>query len=149
MSVRAKLSLLLAAAAGCCLAGEHPGLARIEAVADLERRSRLALEFADSQFREVEPAYAKGDLAAGRAALDAICDAVELAVASLQATGKHPRKHPRHFKHAEIRTRKLLQQLRDAQRKAHLEDHGDFDEAIRRVEQSNRELLLGIMSSRG
>ena len=148
MTFGARTLLVLTAAACCCLAEQHPGLVRIEAVADLEKRARQALEFAHKLLQEVPSAYGRGELDRARAALDALGDAVELAVESLQATGKHPRKHPRHFKHAEIRTRKLLQQLREAQREAHLEDQGDFEGAIRRVGESNGRLLRGIMSRR-
>lgn len=148
MIVCARSLLVLAAAACWCLAAQHPGLAPIEAIGDLEKRSRQALEFAHELFEEAAASYSRGDLGKGQATLDAIGDAVELAVESLQATGKHPRKHPRHFKHAEIRTRKLLQRLREARREAHLEDQGDFEDLIGRVEQSNGELLLGIMSRR-
>lgn len=129
-------------------AEQHPGLVPIEAIQDAERRSRTALEFAKRCLDNAAKAYRQDDLDVGKRELAAIGDAVELAVRALESTGKHPRRHPRHFKNAEIRTRRLLQQLHEARRKAHLEDLADFDEPIRRVEQVNRQLLLGIMSPR-
>lgn len=129
-------------------AEQHPGLGSIQAIQDAERRSKAALEFAKRCLDNAVKAYRQDDLAAGKRELAAIGDAVELAVQALESTGKHPRRHPRHFKNAEIRTRRLLQQLHEARRKAHLEDLPDFDEPIQRVEQANRQLLLGIMSPR-
>ena len=148
MTRRVASALALCAAALRCLGAEHPGLAPIESIADLERRSRQALQFAVAQFEVAVTAYGASEFGRGKIALDAIAEAVEMAVDALQATGKHPRRHPRHFKHAEIRTRKLLQQLRDAQRKAHVEDQADFEAPIKRVEKANGVLLLGIMSRR-
>ena len=140
--------LAIHATALSCLASQHPGLARIEAISDLERRSREALEFALVEFEAALTAYGSGELDRGKAALDGVAEAVEMAVDSLQSTGKHPRRHPRHFKRAEIRTRKLLGQMKRAQQKAHLEDQADFEAAIQRVETANGILLLGIMSRR-
>ena len=141
-------TVLLGMAALCCQAGQPPSLARIEAISDMERRSRQALEFAYTQLQRAVDAYQAGNLDRGRQELESLVQAVDMAVDSLEATGKHPRRHPRHFKHAEIRTRKLLQQLRRAQIDAHLDDQEDFDGPIRRVEQANGKLLLGIMSPR-
>lgn len=148
MSPGARLALALLALAVCCAADTHPELARIETLPDLERRSRQALEFARERLEECLQAYAGDRPEAGRAGLDAISDAVALAVRALQATGKHPRRNPRHFKYAEIRTRRLLEQLRQGQRRAHVDDQQDFDTVIERVEQANGDLLLGIMSRR-
>lgn len=127
-------------------AAEHPGLAPIEALQDPEKRARQALDFARDRLDPALQAYKAHDMEEGRRELAAIAEAAELALASLRATGRHPRRRPRPFKNAEIRTRKLLQQLRLAQRKALMDDFEDFDGPIERVEQVNRELLLGIMS---
>lgn len=145
---RTARTVFLGIAVLCGQASEHPNLARIEAVPDMQRRSRQALEFAYTQLPRAIEAYQAGNLELGREELGSLVQAVEMAVESLEATGKHPRRHPRHFKHAEIRTRKLLQQLRRAQSDAHLEDQDDFDGPIRRVEQANGKLLHGIMSPR-
>lgn len=140
------LGILGAAVTG--LGSQHAGLAQIEAEPDLERRSRKALEFAQAEFEAAVSAYGSAELDRGREALDRVAKAVEMAVDALQSTGKHPRRHPRHFKRAEIRTRRLLGRMRDEQEKAHLQDQPDFEAVIRRVEKANGILLLGIMSRR-
>lgn len=143
-----RAALLLALAAICSPAAPPRSLAEVEAEPDRERRSRRAVAFAESQLEAALRAYRADEVARARRALANIGSAVAVAVASLEATGKHPRRHPRHFKYAEIRTRRLLRELREAQRRANIADAGDFDEAIRQVEAANGKLLRGLMSPR-
>ena len=139
---------LVAVAALCCLAAQQGGLAPIEAIQDPETRSRKALTFAWSQLDVATRAYRRDDPEAGRRALEAIGQAAALSAASLEATGKYARRHPKHFKHAEIQTRKLLAQLKTSQGKALLADQADFVGPIEQVEAANAELLLGLMGPR-
>lgn len=147
MISRLRFPLLLALAALALQAEGHPELEAVRAEPDMERRSRRALEFAQAQLRTATLAFQAGEVGAGRQALEGICEAVDLAVASLEATGKHPRRHPRHFKRAEIGTRKLRQQLERARSEALIQDQPDFEKAVQRVDAANAKLLLGIMSS--
>ena len=148
MTGPARFAIAAWAATLLCWGGQDPGLEQIGRIADLERRSRQALAFALEQFDAAVAAYRSGDVEKGKQALGTMGAAVKMAVEALQATGKHPRRHPRHFKHAEIRTRKLLRQLSEERARALLEDRDDFDDAIRDVEKANVDLLLGIMSRR-
>lgn len=140
-----RLALLSGMAVLCCLGAQSGSLAEIEAIADRETRSRRALAFASGQLDIVSKAYRDDDLAAGRQALENMGEAVDLAVSSLEATGKYARRHPRHFKHAEIQTRKLLVQLKQLQSKLYLGDQADFDGIIERIEAANARLLRGLM----
>ncbi|MYC66345.1 MAG: hypothetical protein F4X12_08455 [Acidobacteriia bacterium] len=140
-----RLALLSGMAVLCCLGAQRGSLAEIEAIADRETRSRRALAFASGQLDIVSKAYRDDDLAAGRQALENMGEAVDLAVSSLEATGKYARRHPRHFKHAEIQTRKLLVQLKQLQSKLYLGDQADFDGIIERIEAANARLLRGLM----
>ena len=141
-------ALLLGAGGLLCLAAQQGGLAEIQAIADRETRSRRALAFALEQLEIAGKAYQGGDPAAGRQALGRIGAAVDLAEASLQTTGKNARRYPRHFKHAEIRTRDLLGQLQQMQRKLYLGDQGDFDGLIKQIEAANARLLRSLMGLR-
>ena len=140
-----RLALLAGMAVLCSFAAQRGSLAEIEAIADRETRSRRALAFAWDQLDIVSKAYRDNDLAVGRQTLEDIGEAVDLAVSSLEATGKYARRHPRHFKHAEIRTRKLLVQLQQLQRKLYLGDQADFEGLIERIESANARLLRGLM----
>ena len=145
MTSRATCLILAWVAGMVCQAAQHPGLAAIEATQDRERRSRLALEFARARIDTATQAYRVDNLAKGARELEALGAAVELAVKSLESTGRNPRRNPGPFKRAEIQTRRLLQQLHQARREAHPDDRDAFDGAIARVEKANDQLLLGIM----
>lgn len=117
---------------------------QVEAEPDLEKRSGLALEFARGQVDQVVADYLDGRPGDARTKLKQIVTAVELAQASLVETGKTPRKKPKHFKRAEIATRKLVNDLKQAQRKLTFDERPDLDPVIARLEQVNQQLLLGI-----
>ena len=121
-------------------------LASIESELNLERRSRRALEFAHARVRQVVDAYLDAKPQDAREFLDQIGVAVNLSAESLTATGKHPRKNPKHFKHAEIQTRKLVVKLKAAQRELIFQEQREIDPLIRQIEDVNSKLLLGIMS---
>ncbi len=144
-----RAALLLALAATCSPAAPPRSLAEVEAEPNHERRSRRAVAFAEGQLDAALGAYQAGEVARGRQALANIGSAVALAVDSLEATGKHPRRHPGPFKHAEIRTQRLLRELQEAQKSANIADVRDFDETIRQVEAANGKLLRGLMGPRG
>ena len=144
-AVRARA--LLIAVWACSLAwSQQTSLDRIRAVPEMAARAKQALDFAVARLDAAAQAFKADDPAAGRLALDDVGAAVELAVESLDATGKHPRRNPRHFKNAEIRTRRMLGQIRQLRLRAYQGDQPDFDRLIERVEAGNRKLLLGIMS---
>ena len=146
MTRTAFLALLLAASG---LPGEDGSeLDRIRQVNDLTKRSRRALQYAQSQLKSGLDAYQAHDPERGRAQLALVAEAVELAEQSLRLTGKHPRRYPRHFKYAEITTRKVLAELREGRQAAIFQDQADFDDPIRRVEAANDALLRAILSPR-
>lgn len=122
-----------------------PTWAEVEAEADLERQSRLALDYARAQVDAVVKAYLDSRPDDARATLDSIVRAVEVAQAALEETGKHPRKKPKHFKNAEIATRKLVKDLEQAQAELAFEERPDLDPVIAKLEAINRQLLMGIM----
>ena len=138
-------ALALAVLAGGAYAAVRP-LASIEAEPNLERRSRLALEFAHARVRPVVDAYLDGESARARGSMQEIASAVELSWAALEATGKHARRNPKHFKHAEIQTRKLAAKLKEAQRELDYDEQRELDDLIAGVETVNSKLLLAIMS---
>ncbi len=122
-----------------------PTWAEVEAEADLEKQSRLALDYARAQVDVVVKAYMDGRPDDARATLEGIVRAAEVAQSALEETGKHPRKKPKHFKNAEIATRKLVRDLEQTQEKLAFDERPDLDPVIERLEEINRQLLMGIM----
>lgn len=118
----------------------------IKAEPNLEKRSDRALQYAGSQFEAAAAAYSAGDFKNSMAALDEVLAAVELSHASLQETGKSPRRSPKHFKRAEVRTRELGRKLRDFSESVSYEDRAAVEKVRKRVQEIHDELLEGIMS---
>ena len=132
--------------AGLCLAAAPETLEVVRAERNLERRSRLALEYAHAALDRAIKTYLDGDPKAGLQQLAEIQQAVELSQESLKATGKTPSRQPKHFKRAEIETRALLRELESAEKQVDFDDREHVRAVYDRVEEINRELLLGIMT---
>src|SRR5690349_19148156 len=89
----------------------HADLAQVKAEPNLEKRSKLALDYAEATLKEARSAYGSGDSAKSATLVAQVREAVELAEHSLKETGKNPRKSPKYFKKAEIETRALLKRI--------------------------------------
>ncbi len=120
----------------------------IRAETNLEKRSDKALEYADGQFDAATQAYSAGEFKKSMSALDDTLAGVELSYDSLQATGKSPRRSPKYFKHAELRTRELLRRLRDFSDAVSFEDRPAVDKVVKRISQIHDDLLESIMTKK-
>lgn len=123
-------------------------LEQVKAEPNLEKRSKLALDNAQDALKSAREAYDKGETAQVEARAKEILDSVELAEASLNDTGKNPRKNPRWFKHAEIVTRDLLKRIDAFQQDMNVADRPMLDSAKAKVQQVHENLLLGIMEGK-
>lgn len=139
------LALALTLAGGAAASTE---LDAVRAEANLEKRSKLALDNAASALRSAREAYQAGDTAAVTAKTDEIGESVDLAYNSLTETGKNPRKSPKWFKHAEMETRELTRRLEDFAQQMNFNDRAILDKIRARVEQVHDELLTGLMEGR-
>src|SRR5690349_13701024 len=83
-------------------------LSEIKSEPKLEKRSELALHYADASLDSARDLYKKGDMDACRAALGEVQAGVQLSYNSLLATGKDPRRNSKPFKDAEKSTRQIL-----------------------------------------
>jgi len=120
----------------------------VRAEANLEKRSKLALDNAASALRSAREAYQAGDTATVTAKTDEIGESVDLAYNSLTETGKNPRKSPKWFKHAEMETRELTRRLEDFAQQMNYNDRAILDKIRARIEQVHDELLTGLMEGR-
>jgi hypothetical protein len=123
-------------------------LAAIKAEPNLEKRSKLALDHAESTLKAAREAYGKGEEKQTEALLDELRDSVELAQASLKETGKNPRKNPKWFKRAEIQTRDLLRKLEAFDQEMSVVDRPLLAEAKKTVQQVHDDLLRGVMEGK-
>jgi hypothetical protein len=115
---------------------------------DLEKRAALAMDFARPAVGRMVKAYQAGNPEEAKEILDAIVKATVLTRESLEETGKNARSKPKHFKRAEIDTRKLLRDLDAAKTDLTFEERPDLDPVIAKVEEINRQLLYDIMEGK-
>lgn len=123
-------------------------LAGIKAEPKLEKRSELALRYADSELDAARDAYKKGDVDASRAALGEVEAGVQLSYDSLMATGKDARRNSRPFKEAEKATRQILRRLDSLSDAMSAFDRSAVEPAQRTVSDIHDKLITGIMGKK-
>ena len=123
-------------------------LAGIKAEPKLEKRSQLALEFANSALDSARDLYKKGELDACRTALGEVEAGVQLSYDSLMATGKDPRRNSKPFKQAEKSTREILRRLDNLSDLMSAFDRGAVDPVQRTVSDIHDKLITGIMGKK-
>ena len=116
----------------------------IKAESNLEKRSDKALKYAAEEIKTASTTYAAGNVDKSREALQEALDAVELSYASLKETGKNPRRSPKHFKRAEVRTREMLRRMRSIETEFSVDDRAMIEKVEARVQQIHDELLASI-----
>ena len=123
-------------------------LAGIKAEPKLEKRSQLALEFANSALDSARDLYKKGELGACRTALGEVQAGVQLSYDSLMATGKDPRRNSKPFKEAEKSTREILRRLDSLSDLMSAFDRDAVDPVQRTVSDIHDKLIIGIMGKK-
>jgi len=123
-------------------------LAGIKAEPKLEKRSQLALRFADSALDSARDLYKKGEVDACRTALGEIETAVQLSYDSLLATGKDPRRNSKPFKDAEKSTRQILRRLDSLSDLMSAVDRGAVEPVQHTVSDIHDMLIIGIMGKK-
>jgi hypothetical protein len=123
-------------------------LTGIKSEPKLEKRSQLALQFADSALDSARDLYKKGDLDACRAALGDVEAGVQLSYDSLIATGKDPRRNSKPFKDAEKSTRQILRRLDSLSDLMSALDRGAVEPVQRTVSDVHDKLIIGIMGKK-
>lgn len=114
----------------------------------LEKRSQLALQFADSELDSARDLYKKGQLDACRTALSQVETAVRLSYDSLMATGKDPRRNSRPFKEAEKSTRQMLRRLDSLSDLMSAFDRSVVEPVQHTVSEIHDDLITGIMGKK-
>jgi len=123
-------------------------LAGIKSEPKLEKRSELALHYADSSLDSARDSYKKGDVDACRSALAEVEAGVQLSYDSLMATGKDPRRNSKPFKDAEKSTRQILRRLDSLSDLMSAFDRSAVEPAQRMVSDIHDKLIIGIMGKK-
>ncbi|HEY1758809.1 MAG TPA: hypothetical protein VGG72_25780 [Bryobacteraceae bacterium] len=123
-------------------------LTTIQTEPNLEKRSERALDNANLALDAARDDYNSGNFDKSQNELQEVCDSVDLAYQSLSDTGKDPRKDPRFFKRAELRTRELLRRLEGVGQGMSQIDRGTLDKVRARISEVHDNLLNGIMTKK-
>jgi hypothetical protein len=122
--------------------------ASIQQEPNLERRSQLAMDYANAALDAARTAYQANDFDKTQASLGEVGEAVDLAYDSLQKTGKEARRDPKFFKRTELATRQILRRIEGMAESMSFQDR-PFAEKVRdRVAAIHDNLLQGIMSKK-
>jgi len=128
-----------------------PGRADLKAALaerNLERRSQLAMDNAFVAYQTARTAYQKGESDQIAPAVTEIGESVDLALQSLNSTGKDPRKSPKWFKKAEIETRDLMRKLDAFEQEMSFSERDALAKVKARVTEVHDQLLLGLMEGK-
>lgn len=123
-------------------------LAVVKQEPKLDKRSDLALAYADTAVSTARKAYEEGRFEQSQSALQEVVAAVNLSYDSLRATGKDPRKNSGPFKRAEKATRELLRRLAGLRGMMSSVDHPIVDPVVASVTETHNSLIQGIMSGK-
>jgi len=120
-------------------------LTAAKAEANLEKRSKLAIDNADAALSAAIKSYNDGESKRTEAALAEVRESVDLAYKALRDSGKKPTRSPKYFKQAELRTRALAKRLSSFREDMNVADRGLVEEVLARVNVVHDEILDGIM----
>lgn len=123
-------------------------LATVKSEPNLEKRAKLAMDYASGQVGAAGTAYSNGDMKAARAAVAAIRESVDLCQASLKATGKDARKSPKAFKRAEMDIRELLRRLKSLETDFSVDDRPLIVDTEQYLVEIHDDLIQQIMTKR-
>jgi hypothetical protein len=143
-----KTPLLIVLSALALQGWANADLEAVKLEPNLEKRSDLAMANAGRALDEAREAYRNGENAKMQSALEEIRSSVELAQSSLQETGKHARRSPKHFKRVEMSTRSLLRRLQSFESDVSVEERPAITKLRSDLELIRDQLVLGIMSKK-
>jgi lipid II:glycine glycyltransferase (peptidoglycan interpeptide bridge formation enzyme) len=122
-------------------------LEEVKAEPNLERRARAALDFAADSLERAKKAYSANAMADVKTELDHVTQAVQLTQDSLRETHAKGR-NSKHYKNAEIKTRRLLKRLDAFSQEMDYADRPVVAPVKQTVQRIHDELLLAVMGAK-
>ncbi|WP_180542262.1 hypothetical protein [Nevskia soli] len=123
-------------------------LKTVQSEPNLEKRAKLAVDYAGEEFVVARTAYDKGDTAATAEALQQVQAAVEMARDALDESGKNPRRHARPFKTVETATHELLRRLEGLQNAMDYEDRKMIEGPLAKVQEIHDQWVTQIITGK-
>ena len=125
-----------------------PTFDQIKAEPNLERRAKIAVEFAAQAERAAEAAYSNSDLPAVAEALKNMVNGMELAKEALDLTGRSANRHPGPFKWVELKSQEILGRLGDLEKRMDADERDMVVKPRSRVQDIHDAWFDGIMSKK-
>src|SRR5262249_10851218 len=114
---------------------------------NLERRSELALDYANSALDTARDSYNGGNTAKLEPAMTEVGDAGDVAYEALSDTGKNTRNN-KEFKRAQLRTREPMGRLDGLMQTVAFDDRAPVAKVREHIADVHDNLLKGIMSKK-
>jgi hypothetical protein len=131
-----------------CCGAASADIAAVKAEPNLERRSQLAIDEAESSLAAAKESYAEGDLNAFRQQVGEVGEFAELSYTSLEKTGKRARRSPKWFKRAEQRLLVLIRKVDSLEKDVSVQDRELVSAIKKRVSDVHDSLLHDIMTKK-
>lgn len=122
------------------------GLDSVKQEPNLDKRCKLALEYANEAVDTARQAYTSGDSRHSLEALNEIRESVDVCLDALNATGKEARKNPKLFKRSEMQIRELLRRLKSLESDFAVDDRAEVTRTEQHLHEVHDELITRIMS---
>ncbi|HEX5432386.1 MAG TPA: hypothetical protein VFW83_10495 [Bryobacteraceae bacterium] len=123
-------------------------LAAAKSERNLEKRSDLALKNASQALDAAREAYGQGKIGDAQSKLEEVGESVDLSYQSLKDSGKDPRRSPKYFKRAEMKTRELLRHLDEFRESMNLADRDPLDRIRAHISEIHDNLLQGLLTNK-
>ena len=122
-----------------------PSIDQVRSEPNLERRAKLAIEFAAAAERRAEAAYTAGNVPLTTSELKDTALGVELAQLAFEQTGKTPMRHPGPYKSAELKTQEILVRLADLEKRMDAEERAGIEGPRIKIQEIHDAWFDGIM----
>jgi hypothetical protein len=150
LSRMAALALAAALLSGPVLAQDRTSelRSRFSKEANPVRKARLLPQLSDSEFHQIQPLLAAGNLTGAAAIADQLTSEAESAVKGLDAKGRDPETHAEGYRQAEISVRGSLRRVDDILVGLSADDQKPFLEIRHRLGDLERHLIRELFPHR-
>lgn len=128
------------------LLAQSSALDAVKAEPLLDKRAAKAVDAASQSVTDARKSYEQSEFARFESSLAEVTAAMDLAIGTLEAMGKHPSRNTRNYKVVEMKTRDLLRRITTLRQDVGFEDRPKVEKVEGRVTAIHEKLVEGVMS---
>ena len=146
----AGLALLATLLNGPVITQDHTAeiRARFSKETDPVRKAKILPQLSDSEFHQIQPLLAAGNLTEAAAIANQLADEAESAVKGLDAKVRDPEKHAEGYRQAEISVRNSQRRIKDILVGLSTDDQKSFLDVKRRLDDLEQHLIRELFPHR-